>query len=67
MCEPTMLMIIKLENNNEFTQIACLGGMKGDLESLCWVVSGLRSWIKNDINTASIIENSPVTGRGHRL
>jgi hypothetical protein len=51
------MLIAKLENQREFTQIAYLGGENVELS--CWF-GGLRSWIDTGTNAATAAENKPV-------
>jgi hypothetical protein len=50
------MLMVKLEIQSEFTQIAYVGGENGELS----FVPGLRSWIDTVINAARAAENRPV-------
>jgi hypothetical protein len=50
------MLMIKLEIQSEFTQIAYVGGVNGVLS--CG--PGLMSWIVTEINAARAAENRPV-------
>jgi hypothetical protein len=50
------MLMTKLEIQSEFTQIAYVGGVNGELSG----GTGLRSWIVTVINAARAAENKPV-------